>query len=62
MKSFDKFAQAIAAAQTVHKLNQLDLDIVQDRTLLPMELYHLGRLAGMRRLAAKAKTTKAKKS
>ena len=47
MKPFDKFARALSEAKTARQLNQIGLQVIQDRTLISMELYHLGRLAGM---------------
>ena len=40
---FDKWWNLLTMAKSVRRLNQLDLQIVQDKTLLSFEVYALGR-------------------
>lgn len=60
MSNFNQWASAIGRAKSARRLSSLKLLIVQDRTLLPMELVHLGSLAGTMQCSLHRQTKRTK--
>jgi hypothetical protein len=47
MKKLDFYAARTVAARSRRALNNVGLEVIQDASLLSMEVYHLGKLAGI---------------